>query len=133
MGTALLVLGLLPCLAFVVGAWRGAGRIRRDPKAPDTLLLGFVALSLIGYVVFTWSNPWFATLKGSYLLGLSLPFAWYASDVLARWSRVGDDRATLVWGMLATLAVLVAVTFTMGPVFEKRDGPGLEWRHFESK
>ncbi len=47
-----------------------------------------VALTLAGYVVFTWNNPWFATVKASYLLGISIPFAYFASDVLADWTRV---------------------------------------------
>jgi hypothetical protein len=30
--------------------------------------------------------------------------------------------------MLGILVALVAVTFTIGPVFQKLDGPGLPWR-----
>ena len=32
---------------------------------PDLPLLLLVALTLLGYVFFTWRNPWFAAIKGT--------------------------------------------------------------------
>ena len=82
MGTALLLLGLLPAAAFAAGLTSGARRALREPRGPDAPMLLLVALTLAGYVAFTWGNPWFATLKGSYLLGLCVPFGFYASEAL---------------------------------------------------
>ena len=85
-------------------------------------------LSIAGYIFFTYNNPWFATLKAGSLLGLSIPFAWWSSQTLARWiSRPGLLRWTVVvW--LATLGIAVTLTFTTGLIFEKIDGPGLPWQ-----
>ena len=119
-GTALAVLGLLPTAAFLAGVARGVRRFLAGPGGPDAVLLAAVALTLAGYVGFTASNPWYATVKGSFLLGLCVPFAWYASEVLADWTRPGASRRWLpvaVWGWLAALAVAVGVT-------EKTDAPG---------
>jgi hypothetical protein len=34
----------------------------------------------------------------------------------------------MTWVTLGALVVLVTVTFTIGPVFDKIDGAGLPWR-----
>lgn len=138
MGSALLILGLLPTLAFAVGAGRGVRRVVREPGGPDTLLLALVVLTLAGYVVFTWRNPWYATLKASYMLGAAVPFAYYTSEVLADWMRPGR-RARQLAVTLPLLLLLVgsASTFTMNLLFVKREGPGFDWpkvdpgRHYE--
>jgi hypothetical protein len=127
-GRLLLALGLLPTAAFVVGFVRGARRAWREPGGADTLLVLLVLATLAGYVAFTWGNPWFATLKASYLLGLSIPFAWYASEVLGEWTASGTLRSHIVWGILISLVLAVVATFTIGVVFTKLDGPGLPWR-----
>jgi len=127
-GTVLLLLGLLPCLAFAVGSVRGLKRAIASPKGPDALFLLMIALTLSGYVLFTWQNPWYATLKGSYMLGIAVPFAWYASEVLAAWIRpVNRIRAVAVSACLAALVVGSALTFTVNLVFVKREGPGFVW------
>jgi hypothetical protein len=126
MGGVLLVLGLLPCAAFGVGVLRGVRRALARPGGADTAMTLLVAVTIAGYVAFTYGNPWFATLKSSYLLGLSIPFAYYASEVLADWGA--RSRGYLVWGILALLLVLVTVTFTFGPIFMKIDGAGLPWQ-----
>jgi 4-amino-4-deoxy-L-arabinose transferase-like glycosyltransferase len=130
-GSALLVLGLLPTLAFLAGALRGAGRLLRSQRGPDAVLLLLVALMLTGYVAFTWRNPVFATLKGSFLLGLSVPFAYYASDSLARWTRAHGAATTIVWLWLVLLAGISAATFSFGTTFEKREPPGIQWTPLE--
>ncbi|MFQ5515248.1 MAG: hypothetical protein ACE5FG_12555 [Myxococcota bacterium] len=127
-GRALLVLGLLPSVAFIVGLGRGARRSLRTPAGPDLPLLLIVALTLGGYVLFTWRNPWFVAVKGSYLLGLSLPFAYYSSEVLADWTRGRGARSHLVLAALALAAGLSAATFSYGTLFAKWEMPGLEWR-----
>ena len=136
-GTALLVLGLLPTLAFAVGMWRGAKRALASPDGPDTLLLLLVAATLGGFVLFTWRAPWYATVKGSYLLGIAVPYAYYASEVLLGWARslrawhAGQARtplgAALIWAPLCALFALSALTFTVDLVWVKREGPGFVW------
>lgn len=121
MGTAILVLALVPTAAFLVGLARGIRRAIAEPGGRDCLLVAMVAFSLAGYVVFTWGNPWFVTLKGSYLLGLCVPFALYTSEVLVGWLRGHGGGAKWVATALGALVLLIALTFTLGPVFDKRD------------
>jgi MFS family permease len=128
LGTLILVLALLPSVAFGVGLLRGLRRAVLSPRAPDLPLLLLVALTLAGYVLFTWRNPWFAAVKGTYLLGLCVPFAFYASEVLADWTRGVGLRSAAVWLALALLAAAVGVGFTYGLVFEKHEPPGLVWQ-----
>lgn len=128
LGASILLLALLPTAAFAVGLVRGTRRALQSPRAVDTPLLLLVAATLAGYVLFSWQNPWFAVLKGSFLLALAVPFAFYASEVLIRWARPGA-RAALVWSVLGALFLAVTVTFTIGPVIAKpADEPvGLPW------
>lgn len=125
----LLVLGILPCVAFCVGLARGARRLTRWPAGPDLPLLLLVAGTLAGYVYFTWNNPFFVVLKGSFLLGLGIPFAWYASEVLARWADPGRGRlravAVRIW--FVTLVLAVSVAFSFGVFFRRNEPPGIDW------
>lgn len=138
MGSMLLVLGLVPTLAFAVGFARGIRRVVRDPGGPDTLFTAIVALTLAGYVLFTWQNPWYATVKASYLLGALVPYGVYTSEVLAEWMRPDRRVRQMAVGLaLTVLLVGSAVTFTVDMIFVKREGPGFHWpkvdptRHYE--
>ena len=128
MGSFLLILGILPLWAFLVGFLKDLSRSFRGDFSPALPLLLLVLLSLAGYVLFTFNNPWFATLKASYLLGLSIPFAWYASQSLAGWAGHAGPLRSIVIIWLATLGIAVTLTFTTGLIFEKIDGPGLPWK-----
>jgi len=128
LGTATLLLALLPTAAFAIGLAGGLRRSLRAPRAPDTPLLLLAALTLLGFAVYNWQNPWFAVVKGTTLLGLSLPFAYYASEVLDRWTRRGGVIAVLVWTVLAALAVSVVLSCTFNLAFEKTEVSGLQWR-----
>ncbi len=126
---AILTLALLPTAAFLWGLARGAARVLRGELGPDLPQLLLVAATLGGYAFFTWRNPWFATVKGSYLLGISVPFAYYASETLDRWTQPGGIGSLAIWAWLALLVAAVAVTFTFGPVFEKPlELPGIDWK-----
>ncbi len=129
-GSALLVLGLLPTAAFLAGIGRGVRRLWRGEDRVDSALLALVALCLAGYVLFTWRNPWFATVKASYLLPLSLPFAFYASEALAGWMGRGRALAWAIGVWLAALVLLVALDFSFALYFRKSgwEIPGLDWR-----
>jgi hypothetical protein len=126
LGTATLLLALLPTAAFAVGLGRGVRRALRDPRAADLPLVLLTALSLAGYAVYTWRNPWFVVVKGTSLLGLSLPYAFYASDELCRWGRRGPARR-LVGAWLALLAVCVAAGTTFDGLFARPEVSGLVW------
>jgi len=137
-GSILLLLGLLPTLAFGVGMARGVKRALRAPGGSDTVFVALVVLTLTGYVFFTWSNPWYATAKASYLLGAALPFSVYTSEVLADWLKPGNlFRRAIICGWLLVLLAGSAAVFTVNAVFVKREGPGFEWprvdpsRHYE--
>jgi hypothetical protein len=126
LGTATLCLALLPTAAFLAGLARGAGRSARDPASPDLPLVLLTLLSLAGYALYTWRNPWFVVVKGTSLLGLSLPYAYYASEELCRWAR-GHRARVLVATGLAGLAVCVAAGTTFDGLFPRPALPGLEW------
>ena len=128
LGTGMLVLALVPTFAFGVGLLRGARRAIAAPGGPDTLLVLLSSATLAGYVYFTWKNPWYATLKASYLLGMLVPFAVYTSEVLADWTRGATARAGIVWTTLAALTTLCVVVFTYHLVFYKFEGPGFKWK-----
>jgi hypothetical protein len=128
-GTGILLLALLPGAAFAVGLARGIRRALRAP-GPDTALVLLVLFTLAGYALFTWRNPWFAAVKGSYLLGLSVPFGFYASEALDRWTAGRGARAIATWSALGALAVSVAAVFTFGDhlwSFEHLAYPGMRW------
>jgi hypothetical protein len=127
-GTFILVLALLPTSAFAVGLWRGLKRLFDSGNPLDALLLLTVGLSLAGYVLFTWRNPFFPAVKGSFLLGLSVPFAFYTSEILAEWTHRPRAVGIAVRSALAILFLAVAATFTQGVIFEKTDYPGFLWK-----
>jgi 4-amino-4-deoxy-L-arabinose transferase-like glycosyltransferase len=116
-GTTILLLALLPTIAFVMGAASGLRRALLRYGEPDPPLLLLVAVTLAGYVLFTWRNPWFSTVKGTYLLGAMLPFAFYASEVLARWTKGRGLRSAVTWTLLASLAVSVTLAFSYGLIW----------------
>jgi 4-amino-4-deoxy-L-arabinose transferase-like glycosyltransferase len=124
----LLVAALVPTAAFAVGLWRGARRARRERSTLDRALVGLVLLMLGGYVAFTLRNPWFVTVKGSFLLGLATPFAFYASEALESWLAAGRARALAAGAALLALFAASLVTFTYQGAFQKWELPGAEWR-----
>jgi hypothetical protein len=130
MGTLLLGLALVPTAALFGGLVRAGRRVWRGGGAADVPLLSLLGLTVAGYAAFTWSNPYFAAVKGTYLLIAVLPFACYASEELARWTRPPLVRAVAVWSALAALMLAVVVVFSFGVVFTRTDPPGLQWlRH----
>ena len=102
-------------------------RAFRHLYGPDTSLLLTLMVTLVGYVLFTWNNPWFATLKASFLLGLTLPFGYYASEVLADWTRASGLLSGFVWVLLAALLVAVLIVFSYGVVFSNPGPLGIQW------
>jgi hypothetical protein len=133
LGGVTLLFALLPTLAFGVGLIGGVRRARTSPDSSDAPLLLLVALTLAGYMVYTWQNPWFAVIKGTSLLGLSLPFAYYASDVLENWTGAGRRSAPFVWMIMAGLAVTVILSATFNLAFEKTEVSGIPWQEQQER
>ncbi|HEY5657874.1 MAG TPA: hypothetical protein VIY27_08795, partial [Myxococcota bacterium] len=127
LGTLTLLLALLPTCAFAGGLARGARRCLRGGGGIDRPLLLLVALTLAAYAAYTWQNPWFAVLKGTSLLGLSLPYAYYASEMLLAWGRRSRAAALAIGLGLAALALCVVLSCTFNGVFERQAVSGLEW------
>jgi hypothetical protein len=133
-GSIILTLALLPMAAFFTGLVRGARRMIRSPGGPDTLFLLMIGATLAGYCLFAWRNPWFAVLKASFMLGLCVPFAFYASEVLSSWLRLGGIRSALTWAVLSALLVGVVCTFTFAEVFWSTElmwKAGVDWEPVE--
>ncbi|MGH0028365.1 MAG: phospholipid carrier-dependent glycosyltransferase [Myxococcota bacterium] len=127
LATLTLLLALLPTLAFGVGLARGLRR-SLDGSEIDPPLLLLAGLTLAGYAFYTWQNPWFVVLKGTTLLGLCLPYAWYASETLLGWARRSRGAALGVGAGLLLLAACVTASGTFGGLFERTEVSGLEWR-----
>ncbi len=127
LGCATLLLALLPTGAFAMGLLRGARRLLRDKSGPDAPLLIYTALTLTGYAYFTWVNPYFAVVKGTSLLSLSLPFGIYASETLAIWMQRGRVAAFSITAVLTALAACVVLGSTFNFAFEKTEVSGLPW------
>ena len=127
LGTLTLLLALLPTAAFGVGLARGARRWLGGSGGPDAPLVRMVAFTLAAYALYTWRNPWFAVLKGTALLGLSLPYAYYASEVLVAWIRRGRLAALAIGTCLLALALCVLLSCTFNGIFERTAVSGLQW------
>jgi hypothetical protein len=123
----LVALGAIPFLAFAGGVVGALRRLRSGATATDPILLALVALTLVGFVAFTWRNPWFVTVKASHMLGLCVPFAYYASDALASWTRPGRWSRVPVWIGIGLLLLFSTLVFTHGLAFVKADDPGVQW------
>ena len=132
LGTAVLLLALLPTAAFLTGLVQGAKRaVRGDPV--DVPLVGLVVLTLAGFAAYTWQNPWFAVIKGTSLLGLCLPYAVYTSGTLVAWMRRGRIQAVSIATLLALLAVGVTASGTFNGLFERVEVSGLTWEPVEPR
>jgi hypothetical protein len=113
-----------------VGLLRGGRRAVVDGSGLDTLLVSMVAITLVGYVGFTWKNPWFVTSKGSFLLCLSVPFAYYTSEVLDAWLRREGWVRLALWAALVLLFAIIVATFTYSELWWNTDHmwkPGVLW------
>lgn len=128
LGTVTLLLALLPTAAFLAGMAGGVRRVLRGDGASDVPLLALVALTLAGFAVYAWQNPWFAVLKGTSLLGLCVPYAAYASESLCRWTRRGPGTGVALGVALGLLALCVAAGGTFQGVFVRSEYPGIPWQ-----
>jgi hypothetical protein len=128
LGTLTLILALLPSAAFLWGCGRGVRRLVRGERGPDAPLLLLMATTAAAYALYTWSNPYFTVVKGTSLLGIAVPFAYYASEGLERWARGPRPVAVALWVLLLALACCVTAGFSFGLVFERTEVSGLPWQ-----
>lgn len=126
LGTLTLLLALLPSAAFATGLVRGVRRSLAG-SAVDPPLLLLLGITLSGYAFYAWQNPWYVVLKGTTLLGLCLPYAFYASEVLLSWARHGRRAAVAICVALALLAACVTASGTFDGLFERTEVSGLDW------
>lgn len=120
-------LGLVPTGVALLGAGVSARRAWRDPgHTVDAGMWILAAGTLAAFVLFSIRIPTWAALKASYLLNLSLPFAWF----LARGTRTLWRRDAWLGGGVAlwTGATALAVSY----VFATGTPPGLMRRDFDS-
>jgi len=128
LGSVILSLAVLPTAAGIAGLVSGLRRAIRRPAGVDTPLVLLVAATLAGYALFNWRNQVFATLKGSYLLGLSVPFAYYTSEGLDRFMRRSPALRLAILGVLVALFALSLLVFSYGLLFRKAEFAGIGWR-----
>jgi hypothetical protein len=128
LGGITLLLALLPSAAFVVGAGRGVRRVLRGEGGADLPQLALVAMTLSGYAFYAWTNPWFAVLKGTSLLGLCVPYACYTSETLCVVARRGRAQAVALAVALALLAACVTAGGTFHGLFVRTESPGIPWQ-----
>lgn len=128
LGAVTLTLALLPTAAFLAGLAGALRRLARGAGESDAPLCALVVLTLAGFALFTWQNPWFAVVKGTSLLVLCVPYGVYASDALCRWMRRGRAGAVLIGAALIALALCVVAGTTFRGIFVRTETPGIEWR-----
>ena len=64
----------------------------------------------------------------TFLSAVTLPFAFYASEVLSDWLRRRGALATAIAAALAALLVCSAMASTFNGAFEKTEVSGLSWQ-----
>ncbi len=102
--TVSLLLAVVGVATAGCGLVRGPRRPLQASRGPDALFTIFVAL----------------------------PFAYYASEVLAEWTRPRGLRSVAVWIWLGDLALLSALTFSTHTVFWKSELPGVDYITLET-
>ncbi len=122
----LALLGLIPSLLALVGAWlalRDVARGRRRALWPAPLLL--CAATLASFALFAWQVPIWSALKASYLLPLSLPFSLFLARACEEWLERGRRVAcAVICVVLAGIALAASLVAADGLVLPRRaDAP----------
>jgi hypothetical protein len=119
LGTALVLLGLLPTALVGVGfAAALAAAARSRGRASDAPLTLMAAMGLASFVAFSWGAPSMAAVKASYLLPLAVPAAVFFARACG---LVGRRARRILLVISATAALASAVVFTEGVVLESRE------------
>lgn len=118
------MLGLIPTGVAFIGAFAAARTVRRDEDAVVPLaMLVLAAGSIAAFVLFTIRIPTWAALKASYLLNLSLPFAYFVACGTAVLTRRDKLLGSVAPIGITLIAIAGTATFTTGALMR---------RHFDS-
>ncbi len=114
------ILGVVPTLLALYGAGLSARRALRDPgNCVELGMLLLAAGTLSAFVLFATLIPTWAALKASYLLNLSLPFAFFtargAQSLASRNSWVGELPAFSI----GSVAIAVVLVFSSGLIIRR--------------
>jgi hypothetical protein len=114
------ILGFVPTLVALYGAGLSTRRALRDPR--NTLDLGMLILAfgtLASFTLFATLVPTWPALKASYLLNLSLPFAFFT----ARGAEACASRNVRLGALpglgIGSVAIAVALVFTSGLIIRR--------------
>ena len=109
------ILGLIPTLVALHGALRSARRaLRERGNCLDLGMLLLAAGTLAAFVLFANLVPTWAALKASYLLNLSLPFAFFTARGAEAWSSRDTWLGALPGLAVGLVALAVVVVFSSG-------------------
>jgi len=114
------ILGFVPTLVALYGAGLSARRALRDPR--NTLDLGMLILAvgaLASFALFAILVPIWPALKASYLLNLSLPFAFFTARGAEAWASRNAWLGALPGLGIGSLAIAVLLVFTSGLIFHR--------------
>jgi tetratricopeptide (TPR) repeat protein len=119
------LLGLLPTGLAGIGVLCGARDVVRGRRRPVHLTMGLLALATVAaFVVFTWRVPIWSSLKASYLMGLSLPFAVFLARGCEALAARGRAVGLALGASLGGLALASSLVATDGLVLPRRaDAP----------
>ena len=114
------ILGFVPTLVALYGAGLSTKRALRDPE--NTLDLGMLILAvgtLAAFALFAILVPTWPALKASYLLNLSLPFAFFTARGAEAWASRNVWLGALPGLGIGGVAIAVALVFTSGLIVDR--------------
>ncbi|MEE2674765.1 MAG: hypothetical protein VX466_13270 [Myxococcota bacterium] len=114
------ILGLVPTLVALYGAGLSARRALRDPA--DCLDLGMLLLAVgtvSAFVLFAALVPTWAALKASYLLNLSLPFAFFTARGAQALAARNAPLGVLPGASVGLAAIAVVLAFSSGLIIRR--------------
>jgi tetratricopeptide (TPR) repeat protein len=114
------ILGFVPTLVALYGAGLSMRCALRDPKnALDLGMLILAAGTLASFMLFAILVPTWPALKSSYLLNLSLPFAFFTARGAEAWASRNVWLGALPGLGIGSVAIAVVLVFTSGLVIQR--------------
>jgi tetratricopeptide (TPR) repeat protein len=114
------ILGFVPTLVALYGAGLSMRRALRDPG--NTFDLGMLILAagaLASFALFAILVPTWPALKASYLLNLSLPFAFFTARGAEAWASRNVWLGALPGLGIGSVAIAVVLVFTSGLIINR--------------
>jgi tetratricopeptide (TPR) repeat protein len=114
------ILGFVPTLVALFGAGSSARRALRDSSSClDLGMLILAAGTLASFALFATLVPTWAALKASYLLNLSLPFAFFTARGAAAWASRNPWLGALPGLGSGSVAIAVVLVFSSGLIIHR--------------